>query len=41
VIIKELKKNPGTVYNLRSSLRKKLNIPDHADLQLSLRQMTR
>jgi len=40
VIIKELKKNPGTVYNLRSSLRKKLNIPDHADLQLSLRQMT-
>jgi len=39
VIIQERQKSQGTIYNLRSSLRKKLVISDKEDLQIALQGM--
>lgn len=39
VIIQEMQKSQGTIYNLRSSLRKKLGISDKEDLQIALQGM--
>ena len=38
-IIAETRKNPGTIYNLRSTIRRKLSLPEGGDMRQALREL--